>query len=261
MALAGCTDTQMDATVQKLLKPRKTPQQYMLTAVSDEDPDLRRDAVARVADSNKGSEEWAIKGYVAIALLENDHHARCVALRALAATGDPRATETALKILHWKDEPPAEVRPPDKLVRWDALAALADLSKAGRVPPESADRVRDTLVEGLKGEPDRNARITAARGLGCYATDAVLKALIDALKDKDFAVCHAVEGSLVELTGVTNGCSHQAWKDWYTANQSAPFALAGQVPESRRPPYDSKLGKAMHDGRQFWTWLFPGEKQ
>jgi hypothetical protein len=40
-----------------------------------------------------------------------------VALRALARTGDPRAVETALKILNYQSYPPQEVWPPVPLVR------------------------------------------------------------------------------------------------------------------------------------------------
>ena len=68
--VAGCGqggfDVALDDAVKKVFTPRRTPQQYMLIAVSDADPDLRRKAVSKVAQSKKRDEEWAIKGFVAI---------------------------------------------------------------------------------------------------------------------------------------------------------------------------------------------------
>ena len=106
----------------------------------------RRDAVAEISKSKDYDREWAIKGFVAIALLESDEQTRCVAIRALARTGDPRATETTLTILNVDEYKPEEVWPPTALVRWDACVALADLSAAGQVPAEQRERVRETLM-------------------------------------------------------------------------------------------------------------------
>ncbi|MFQ5806329.1 MAG: HEAT repeat domain-containing protein [Phycisphaerae bacterium] len=131
---SGCSgqefklDRTLDAAVKRIFKPRRTPQQYMIIAVSDADPDVRRDAVAKIAKSKKHDQEWAIKGFVAIALLESDPQARCVAIRALGRTRDQRAVETCLKILNYRRQPSDQVVPPDDLCRWDATEALADLA-------------------------------------------------------------------------------------------------------------------------------------
>jgi hypothetical protein len=110
----------LDAGFRRLFTPQRTPQQYMLIAVSSEDADARRDAVTQIARSKQSKAEWAIKGFVAIAQLESDPQARCVAIRALARTGDPRAVETVLKILNHREYPPQEVWPPDALCLHDA---------------------------------------------------------------------------------------------------------------------------------------------
>ncbi len=265
LVLSGCqegmVETKLDQGFKQLFQPRKTPQQYMLVAVSSEDPDLRRDAVARISKSKDYDREWAIKGFVAIALLDSDPQTRCVAMRALARTGDPRATETALKILNYRDYPPQEVWPPVALVRWDATVALADLSAAGKVPEEQRERVHKTLLERLRLDADRHARIAAARGLAYYPADQTVRALIEGLRDEDFAVAHQCEESLVRLTGRTHDADSAAWEQWLAENQDDVFAHSGEIPESRRPPYRNRWEKAAYDTADLIRWLWPGSKE
>lgn len=265
MLLAGCSDAKIDSTldaaVQKLFATRRTPQQYMVLAVSSEDADVRRDSVARISKSKQHDREWAIKGFVAIALLESDPQTRCVAIRALGRTGDPRAVETALKILNYRDHPPQEVWPPVALCRWDALKVLADMSGAGQIPEEHRAQVSRTLLERLRLDADRHARIAAARGLGYCPGEDTVRALIEGLRDEDFAVVHQCEGSLVRLTGRTHGGDVLAWEAWLEANRGDLFAHAGEIPESRRPPYRNGWEKAGYDARELIRWLWPGTKE
>jgi len=264
MLVPGCQnqsfETTLDSGFKKLFAPRKTPQQYMLVAVSSDDPDARRDAVVQVSKSKLYNREWAIKGFVAIALLESEPQTRCVAIRALARTGDPRATETALKILNYRDYPPEEVWPPVALCRWDATGALADLSAAGQIPEEYREQAFRTLLERLKSDPDRHVRIAAARGLGYYPEPDTVPALIEGLRDEDFAVAHQCEDSLVRLTGCTHDSNALAWEDWLAANGENAFAHRGEVPESRRPPYSNQWEKGWYDTTELVRWLWPGSK-
>jgi hypothetical protein len=257
---AGCSKAKIDAAVKKIFSPRLTPQQHMLIAVSDADADTRRESVAEVAASRKIDAEWAIKGFTTIALLDSDTQARCVAIRALARTRDPRAVRTCLEILNWRDQPPQQVRPPDDLCRWDATVALADLSEAGVVPESQRDAVRLALLARLRLDSNRHARIAAARGLAHYPASDTLQGLIDGLRDEDFAVAYRCELSLVALTGETHDCSAYAWEQWLAAHEDDPFARAGQVPPSRRAPYHNRAEKTWYDTRQFFRWLFPGPK-
>jgi len=261
LAAGGCGRGRIDAMVKRLFEPRLTPQQYMLIAVSDEDPDARREAVARVAASGQVGSEWALKGLATVALLETDTQTRCVAIRGLARSRSPQAVEVCLKILNWRDQPPREVRPPDDLCRWDATVALADLSQAGVVPEEERDAVAQTLRRHLRTDSSRHVRVAAARGLACYRDVETLRALIDGLHDEDFAVVQRCEMSLVALTGQTCDCNPYAWRRWLEEHGDAPFANAGRIPPSRRPPYDNRLEKIWYDTRQFFRWLFPGPKQ
>ena len=264
LLLGGCkqgtVETKLDSGFKQLFAPRRTPQQYMLVAVSSEDPDARRDAVTMISQSKLYDREWAIKGFVAIALLESEAQTRCVAIRALARTGDPRATETMLKIINYQDYPPQEVWPPLPIVRWDATAALADLSAAGRVPEEQREGVYKTLLAQLKHDTERHARIAAARGLAFYSEDDTIPALIGGLRDDDFAVAHQCEESLVHLTGRTHNADATAWGAWLEENRSTPYAAAGEVPESRRPPYANGVQKLWYDSVELVKWLWPGSK-
>jgi HEAT repeat protein len=263
--LAGCQqgaiEAKLDQGFKKLFAPRLTPQQYMLVAVSSEDPDARRDAVARISGSKQYNREWAIKGFVAIALLESEPQTRCVAIRALARTGDPRATETMLRILNYQDQPPQEVWPPVGLVRWDATMALADLSASGKIPEEYREQVYKTLLAQLRLDQDRHARIAAARGLAGCPQEGTVAALIAGLRDADFAVAHQCEESLVRLTGCTHHADAFAWQEWLEANQAEVFAHAGEIPESRRPPYRNRWEKASYDTMELVRWLWPGSKE
>lgn len=258
---AGCSDVKIDAVVKNIFRPKLTPQQYMLVAVSDSDPDLRREGVAEVAKSKEFDREWAIKGYIAIALLESDPQARCVAIRALARTRDPRAVETVLKILNYREHPPGQVRPPDELCRWDATLALAELCEAHVTPESSLDKARDTLLDRLAHDTHRHVRIAAARGLAYHQSDASVRGLIAGLRDADFTAVHQCEESLIRLTGVTHNCSAIKWEDWLAANGSELFARAGQIPESRRPPYTNGWGKFTYGVKQLLRRAVPGSKE
>jgi HEAT repeat protein len=267
MVLAGCGETgalEMDAALdsafKKLFTGQRTPQQDLVLAVSSGDPDVRRDAVGRVSKSKKYDEEWAIKGFVAIALLESDEQTRCVAIRALGRSQDRRAVETMLKILNYTDVPSEEVWPPTPLVRWDATAVLAELCAEGVVPEDLRDDAFTTFVDRLRLDTDRHARIAAARGLGFCPRPQAVKALIEGLRDRDFAVVHQCEDSLVRLTGHTHGGDTMAWEQWMEANQDDLFAQAGQVPASRRPPYNNKWQKVSYETKEFFLWLWPGPR-
>lgn len=258
--LTGCSANSLDAAVKKLFEPERTPQQYMILAVSDADADIRRQSVGRIATSKQQDADWAIKGYNAIALLESDPQARCVAIRALVQARDAQATDTCLKIVNYKEQPPAEVREPEGVVRAEAVSGLARLSEAGAAP-EKRDAVRDTLLDRLASDEDKHVRAAAAGGLGYYPSDDVVKVLIAGLRDEHFTVVHACEGSLVRLTGVTHECNVGAWQAWYETNRSNLFAKAGQIPESRRPRYTNRWEKARHDTQQVAEWLWPGPKK
>lgn len=246
--------------MQDLFEPRRSAQQNLLVAVSDQDPDTRRDSVAQVAHSDERNSEWAIKGFIAIALLESDSQARCVAIRGLSAGSDPRCAETLLKILNYREYPPAEVRPPDGPCRWDAVVGLDDLTRRGQVPANRAGEVRTTLLVRLQADTDRNVRIAAAHALAGYPSRETLEVLIETLRDNDFALVRACEDSLSRLTGVTHHCNAMAWSKWLRDNPDPAMSAHGSLPSDRQRPYDTRWEKLGYDTRQFIQWLAPGAK-
>lgn len=261
--LGGCADgdfnMSLDETVQKLIKPQRTPQQHALVAFADTDPDQRREAIAKVADSKQSDQNWAIRSYTTIALLETDSQTRCVAVRALAQTRDPAAAVTCLKLVNHRDFPAAEVRPPDDVTRWEAVAALAALSRDGAAGAEQASAIRDALIQRLTLDTDRNVRSAAARGLANYPDVDVLAALVAALHDEDFGVAYECELSLQQLTGQSFACDARAWQAWIESHQSAPFAAAGAL-DPRKPKFDTRVERDWHDTKQVVRWLFPPQK-
>lgn len=233
----------------------------MVTAVSHEDADVRRQAVADVARSRQRRADWAVKGFQAIALLESDPQARCVAIRALGETGDPVAAGTMLRVLNAANEPPAEVRAAGAAVRWEAVTALADLATRGQVAEGDRMRVEQALIAALSRDADRLVREEAARGLSHFRSESSVTALIAGLEDPDFAVVHRCEESLVALTGVTHDCAVDAWQRWFAENRTALFAHAGRIPESRRPAYTNRWEKSNYEARKLWEWAFPPKKE
>lgn len=265
LVCAGCADGgpniggALDGMIKRVIEPKKTAQQHLLLAVSDSDADIRRQSVGEIAKSKESDRDWAIKGYTAIALLEADSQARCVAVRALGQTRDMKAVEVCLTILNHKDHPPAEVRPPDAMCRWDAITVLSDLT-ADVVPADQKDLARTTLLRHLAQDDDRNVRAAAARALAGYPHDDTLDGLIEGLRDEQFTVANECETALARLTGVSHKCDTAAWRAWREQNAGKPLVASGPLPDGRKPPYDDRWGKAAYDTKQTFQWLFPGRK-
>ncbi|MBK8913057.1 MAG: HEAT repeat domain-containing protein [Phycisphaerales bacterium] len=262
VALAGgCSDGQVDQAFRRVFEFRRTPQQYALIAFSDADPDVRRDALTRLARSSQFDRDWAVQGYVTIALLESNDQTRCIAVRALARCHDPRSVSTLLMLLNHEQHPPESVRPPTDIVRWDAALGLAELCEQGHVEAADADAVRNTFIARLKGDADYHVRTAAARGLAAFPGDETILALIAALRDERFAVAYAAEDSLARLTGVTHGCSALRWEQWLAEHPADRLSGDGQLPAGRQPPYRNRWEKAMWTTGQMYRALFPGRKE
>lgn len=250
----------MNSFIGRIFEPKRTPQQEMLIAFSSTDPDQRRESLTKVAESDAAHDEWAVSSYVTIALLDDDAQARCVALRALAQTDDPRAVDACVQVLNYRDYP-NDVRTPTSVCRWDAAEALADLASRGVVTEEQRDKTVQTFLTLLQLDTDWHARAAAARGLGNFPAREVVTALIRGLEDKEFSVVYECEESLVRLTGVTNNCNPLAWERWQMEHADDLFAHRGEVPESRQPPYSTRVGKAAYNMKEFWKWLVPERKE
>lgn len=260
--LAGCTDTNPGWRMRRVFKPIRSPQESMRVALQSTDPDERREAVAEVADSRSFGAPWAIEGFAAIAQLESDASARCIAIRALARTGSPKAAQTMIDLLAARPPPdaPLTIRPADDLTRGDATLALAELSTHAAADAPWRAAAQALFLDQLRSDRNRAVRIAAARGLGEYRDAPVVAALINALRDRDFAVVHAAEASLVRLTGETHQCDPTRWQAWANAHQDRLFEGAGRIPESRRPPYDNRFEQAGYEVKQWFGSVFPSAK-
>ncbi|MFN0134741.1 MAG: HEAT repeat domain-containing protein [Phycisphaerae bacterium] len=254
--LAGCDQ----GGNRKILDGNRSPGEYMIIAVTDPDPDVRREAVGRVARSRKADEEWAVDGFITIALLDSDTQARCVAVRGLEEGRDPRSIDALLKLLNHRNYKPEEVKPPAAVLRADASLALARLCESGMIVESQREPLAATFLNRLSSDEDRHVRIASARGLANFPGDETLRGLIAGLRDTDFAVVHRCEESLVRLTGVSHHCVAAEWERWYEENKGEPFVRAGQVPDSRKPPYSNKLGESWYKTKRFWRTIFPPQK-
>jgi HEAT repeat protein len=211
---------------------RRSPQQEMLRALEAEDPDVRRQALTRVVESDQVTSDWAFDGLDAVARTDPDSQVRCTAIAGLRRCGRPEAVETLLQILH-ADRHPDRVAPPDAIVRCEAVNALSRLCAAGRADEQCRSAACETLISLLTGDADRHVRLSAADGLSAFRDPRVLPVLVGSLRDRDFGVAFAARKSLVALTGMEFGYDPPAWQQWL--DQTAePFTNA---PPPKKPQH------------------------
>lgn len=216
------------------------PNKSMILAVEGSNPDLRREAVVTVAESNARNEPLAIDGFVAIARVEADPRVRCAAIRALREVNDPAVIDTLVRIVDYDRRARPEVRRPTIDVRREATAALVHWLDQPALVGERRQAVRDALLVALR-DNNYHARAEAARGLANFPHDrTVLEALIRALDDDKFTVVYAADQSLETVTGVTQPASQRAWREWYRDHRGDPFAARGaqEADEPERAWYD-----------------------
>lgn len=226
-AVMGCSD----ATKRKWKhQPAQTNYNNALYA---EDADVRRDAVARIAESRYVDSDDAFKILDAVARTDAVSQIRCVAVRAFVRYGDARPVATLLTILA-KEKASADALPPDDDVRWESARSLLALLEKGF--PDEAQRAAALDVFIRMAEPDalRSHRLTALEALGRFKDPRVLKPLVAALRTPDFAVAERAEQSLIALTGTTHFYNADDWETWL-AQAADPFANAGHVPDIPQP--------------------------
>ncbi|MBZ5562691.1 MAG: HEAT repeat domain-containing protein [Acidobacteriia bacterium] len=158
---------------------------------------------------------------------------------ALARLNTPRARQKLMELAEHS---------PQGYIRQEAIQALAKtrdrsyLPVLVRVAETSKDGNREMAIwrTGLFGadavpflakmlrDPDANARVAAARGLGITASRSAVTALIEALRDPDVQVFMNVCESLAELThhSITSPprattpseAAWRRWHDWWVRN-------------------------------------------
>lgn len=209
--------------------------------LSRSNPDERREAVARLAESGDYARQEVFPVLDAVARTDPVSQIRCIAIRGLSRYRDDRPVGTLLAILQ-ASKPGDKALPADDDVRWEVLHALLELDQRNALDESQRAMVRDLAIRLAEFDPSRNVRVTATELLGCFKDRAVLSPLIRLVRDKDFAIAERAELSLIALTGTTHDFDADAWEKWL-ANTPDPFARAGQVPQTTRPAPPSWLEK------------------
>jgi len=213
-AMAGCIDKKI-----KLSLTPPSPRESLVSALKNDDPDRRYQALSRLSKSKAIHEDWAIKGLVLIAQTDPVAQVRALAVRTFGPIADNRVVRQTVTSLADRDD----------RVRTEAAWVLRQIpyeviEKAGQ-----ADTAKTALLKTLADDHSVDVRINSAIALAGFSDRKVLSALITALRDPDFAVAYHAEKSLVCLTGRTFRGSAPAWIRWLRATE-APFEHAGKTP-------------------------------
>jgi HEAT repeat protein len=215
-------------------------------ALEGETPDQRRKGVVGLAASRDGQSEWATKVYLTVARKDSDPMVRCAALRALAPVPDSQTVTLTLQILSNPRQTDKDARPANGPVRWDAARLLHRIIREDGYDPAQRGDIMITLLDRAANDRDRNVRLTCIDSLGYFHDAAVLTALIDILREDDYAMQHAAETSLIAMTGVTHHHDAESWRTWVTQTKE-PFADAGQIP-------DDLCAEQRSRNRWDWEW-------
>lgn len=209
-----------------------TPEQDRQIALNDSSPNERRRAVARIAASGR-TDDATFDVLDTVARRDASEQVRCVALRGLGGFADARPVQTALVILNPKGHP-GEAAEAGPQVRWEAAVVLRRLVEAHLVPERDITETLDVLVGLLLHDSSRDVKMTAARALSRIEDPRVLRALIAALRNRDFGIAYEAHRSLAEITGRSYGYEAEAWEAWL-ASTPDPFDRAASQPTTRRP--------------------------
>jgi HEAT repeat protein len=217
LALTGCGDSSKPRDFNELiprlmgsLKPTN-PTQAAANLFNVTSPDERRDAIAFLQDQKYGHEPPYMRAYE---ILTTDPHpmVRAQAMRALGSSHN----QSAVPYLIDGTTGRTGLADPEAEVRRDAAQGLLETFNLTAIDPLAR------LLTGPKMDPDDQVRIACARALVNAGTPAVLRALIDALDDKNAAVVYWARESLIARTGNKFDFDGKTWLTWYQQAYAPP---------------------------------------
>jgi len=192
----GCGEKRNSATLDAVIKKLRPTQPSALVAMAfdPDDPDRRRDGVAKLSQKSWGLEEPYLKGYATLLRTDTDPLVRCVAVRALGMAGDKTYLPDVVKAL---DDESASVR-------WDAAVALDNFADDGAVDPLRKHALEDASMD---------VRAACARALRHHRAPRVAVTLRRCLLDDCFTVRYQAHASLVAIGGQDLGYEPENWPD------------------------------------------------
>jgi HEAT repeat protein len=185
-----------------------SPEDAAANLFNTTNPDERRDAIAYLQTKKYGHEPPYMRAYET---LVTDPHplVRGQAMLALGTSGQERIVPLLVKGLNDREA----------TVRRDAAIALSNTFGNEAIGP---------LTEHIRGDVDEQVRINCARALRHANTPDAIRALIDAMDDRDAAVVYAARNSLRQNTQQDFGYDARAWLSWYRETyQASPTTAPG----------------------------------
>ena len=205
---------------------RSDAQRCIATILESRQPDDRRKAISRLAQTKYIKEQDSVDALAAVAVHDHSISVRRSALFALARSENEKACSVFVDLL--KVEPRAQMTDATEGVREAAAIGLVKSIQTGCCNDAMEEKVVETAIAALGSDRSRNVRLAAAEVLGYFARKDVLHSLIIALEQRDFGVCYEAEKSLTRLTGRTYDHDPVAWRE-FLENNDDPFAEKGMV--------------------------------
>lgn len=238
-AVSGCSRAKRGHK-RGVFKTRRDVALCIREALEHQDADVRRGAINELAELPHPSEP-TLRTFHLVAQTDSSDAVRCAALRGLSRRGGLDSLPTMLRILETTARESGRERAGGK-VRWEAVRGLLEQVHRAHVDDATAAAIRETAMRLLASDPSRDVRLQAARLLGSFPAMESLRALIDALRQRDFGIVYEAERALMRLTGQTHEHDPARWQRWLTATVASdanPFAQRGTLDGTLDPPADT----------------------
>ncbi len=189
----------------------QTPGRFARQMEDDKSADARRTGILRlVADFDFARKDPYTRRYWQIAQGDPDALVRAAAIRALNRSRDRKAVAVYIKGL---DDP-------SPLIRLESAKALANIPDDKAKAPLIKHMGMEYEIQGEGGRPEmalesRDIKLACADGLRNFAELAVAKALVEALRERDFEVAWQARKSLILMTGHDYRYDQEKWREYF----------------------------------------------